>query len=524
MSGKLNTNVELLIARYQSQNHQSGLHLWDPRLKLALLVVVVAANVVIANFWLSALLLCAAITLLIISRVPSKLFLLFLLAPTLAIVVVIIGFSIGFGATPIASLGPVTFYREGIFQGLSAALRVGSDVAWMALIFLTSHFAGLLRALSWYRVPEILIESLAMMYRYAFLLFEEFKRMSAAIRIRGGYATTSKRIKSTAMVLAQILLRAYDRAAAISLAMQARGAYAVLESGAMLSATQKTSIHHSPILKLDHLKFSYAGTENYQINDVSLEINQGEIVFLCGPNGSGKSTLLKLIAGLLEPASGRITVDGKPINKTTRNLAFESIGMLFQDPNDQLFCTHVEEDIAFGPGNMGISENEVQQRVEEAMALTDIEYLRKRPIHHLSYGEMKRVALAGLVAMDSPILLLDEPASFLDPGAVKDMIKVIKHLNQEHHQTFIIVTHTMDLVAELATKMIILQDGKIVEKGEPRLLLTDLKLLNKTHLDAPLLTQAFYSADNSQTLADDVPLTADEARKIIKKLANINKP
>lgn len=523
MSGKLNANTEALISSYQSHRHVSGLHHWDARLKLFVLVMVIGFNVVIANFYLSAILLTSAILLLLVSRVPSKLFLLFLAAPLLAMSVVIGGFSIGFGETLLLRLGPVTVYREGLFQGFSAALRVGSDVAWMALIFLTSHFADLLRALRWYRVPDILVESLAMMYRYAFMILDQFKRMSAAIRIRGGYSTFTRKINSLALVLAQMLLNAYDRAAAISMAMQARGAYA------MTGATEATGNHagtgapdlpaNKPILSLKHLKFSYEGNEHYETNDLSLEVSQGEIVLLCGPNGSGKSTLLKLIAGLLNPDSGQIHVAGREVNRETRNTAFEDVGLLFQDPNDQLFCTHVEEDVAFGPRNMKLTEAQIQERVDEAFAVTRTTHLRKRPIHHLSYGEMKRVALAGLVAMQPPLILLDEPAGFLDPASVNDLIGIIRHLNKYHGQTFIIVTHSMEMAAELATRMIIMQDGQITQEGEPRTILTDLSLLDRVSLDAPLLTQAFYKIDTQEKILDEVPLTAEEARKLIEKLA-----
>ena len=164
-----------------------GLYAWDPRLKLALLVLAVGTNVFMAHLSLSVALFVLSFGLALWSQIPLKLFALFFLAPAWATLIVFLGFSAGFGTTPVWSLGPITLYREGMAQGVSAAARVASDMGWMAAVFLTTPFNRVLEALKWFRVPAILIDTIAMTYRYAFLLIEEFQHMRDAARSRGGF-------------------------------------------------------------------------------------------------------------------------------------------------------------------------------------------------------------------------------------------------------------------------------------------------------------------------------------------------
>ena len=502
-----------------------GLYAMDPRLKLALLVLAVAANVIIANLGLSAALFVASLGLAVWSRVPARLFALFFLAPAWATLIVFLGFSAGFGATPMFTAGPLTFYREGMLQGVAAAARVASDMGWMAAVFLTTPFDRVLLALKWYRVPAILLDTIAMTYRYAFLLMDEFHRMRDAARSRGGFRGYRNSQHSTALILAQVILRAYDRAGRIQSAMAARGANASPpvdgqsppSPGACPNRCDITPVRTDPaaaLLSCRNLSFGYGGAP--VVEDVTFQVNQGEVVVLCGPNGAGKSTLLNLFAGILTPTQGEILLSGTPLTRKNRADAFRRVGILSQDPNDQLFCTHVADDIAYGPKNLGLSEPEVARLVKTSMELLEVEHLARRPIHCLSYGEMKRVGLAGIIALRPPLILLDEPTASLDPASGQHLVRLINHLNRHHGYTFVIVTHDINLASVIATRIIVLNDGRLVADGPARQILTDEGLLTGARLEPPILTRLFQRLNGDVPSANGIPVTVDEAADLIK--------
>ncbi|MGD9324196.1 MAG: cobalt ECF transporter T component CbiQ, partial [Desulfobacterales bacterium] len=220
---KVSTSAASYIQDYQEINQYRGLHSWDPRIKLALLVIAIGLNVVVAKLWLSVGLFSVSLAMVILSRIPGRLFALFFLAPAWATLVVFVGFSAGFGVTPIFSLGPLTFYHEGVLQGVSAASRVACDMSWMAAVFLSTPFAKVLDALKWFKIPLVLINVIATAYRYAFLLFDEFFKMRDAARSKGGFRNYRIALRSTALILTQVILRAYDRANRIQESMTARG-------------------------------------------------------------------------------------------------------------------------------------------------------------------------------------------------------------------------------------------------------------------------------------------------------------
>jgi cobalt/nickel transport system permease protein len=523
MSGKgLSLRTDRMILDYQESGLTVGVHSWDARVKLGLLVVAVALNVVVAELWLSAAIFTIALVLIVWSRIPARLFALFFLAPAWATLLVFAGFSVGFGSTAIASVGPLTIYGEGIDLGLAAAARVASDMSWMALVFLTTSFTAILGALRWFRVPDILVDAVGMAYRYAFLLMDEFYRLAATARVKGGFRSYAGKLQSIGMILSQVVLRAYDRATGIQHAMTTRGASSDPSSqrDTGLPSAQSDLLRprqadgEGPVLRADHLVFSYLRSGKPEIDDISLDVESGEIVFLCGPNGCGKSTLLKLFAGILNPASGEVHLAGHRLDKTLRNNAFRYVGLLFQDPNDQVFCTDVREDIAFGPRNMGLADADVDRLVETAMELTEISHLADRPIHRLSYGEMKRIGLAGLIAMRAPLLLLDEPRAYLDPAASEHFTELVRRLRDDFGYTFVIVTHDMNFAAQAATRIVVLNEGRVVADGTPRAILTDADLLTRSRLEPPMLTRIFsgLSATNG-----DIPLTPDEAAALLSK-------
>jgi cobalt/nickel transport system ATP-binding protein len=187
------------------------------------------------------------------------------------------------------------------------------------------------------------------------------------------------------------------------------------------------------------------------------------------------------------------------------------VGILFQDPNDQLFCTHVHEDIAYGPTNLGSDVEEVQRLVGTAMHLMEVEHLANRPIHMLSHGEMRRVGLGGLIAMRPPLLLLDEPTASLDPASARHLVRLIHHLNDHHGYTFIIVTHDINVASLIAKRIIILNEGQIAADGSLRKILTDEKLLENSRLEPPILTKLFQRITRGQSIENEIPITIEEA-------------
>jgi cobalt/nickel transport system ATP-binding protein len=398
-------------------------------------------------------------------------------------------------------------------------------MSWMAAVFLTTPFAKVMDALKWFKIPLVLINVIATAYRYAFLLFDEFFKMRDAARSKGGFRNYRIALHSTAMILTQVILRAYDRANRIQESMTARGESGHSEIRSSFESessecpnncdiTPQVVDPNVPVLRCEGVSFDFAAGRT--LDNISLSVDRGELVVLCGPNGAGKTTLLKLFSGILSANEGKISLCGHLLDRKSRSDAFQYVGMMAQDPNDQLFCTHVGEDIAYGPTNLGLPKEEIDRLVTTAMSLMEVSHLANRPIHRLSYGEMKRVGLAGLIAMQPPLLLLDEPSASLDPATTRHLVKLIKHLNSHHGYTLIIVTHDINLASLLAKRVIILNDGHIAADGSPRKILTDDHLLKSARLEPPILTLLFKQFLKDSTNSDQIPVTTAEALEVLE--------
>jgi len=273
-----------------------------------------------------------------------------------------------------------------------------------------------------------------------------------------------------------------------------------------------------PVLRCEGVSFAFA--DGRTLENISLSVDRGELVVLCGPNGAGKTTLLKLFSGILSANEGKISLCGHLLDRKSRYDAFQYVGMMAQDPNDQLFCTHVREDIAYGPTNLGLPEAAIDRMVTTAMSLMEVSHLANRPIHRLSYGEMKRVGLAGLIAMQPPLLLLDEPSASLDPATARHLVKLIKHLNSHHGYTLVIVTHDINLASLLAKRIIIINDGEIAADGSAKQILTDDQLLKSARLEAPILTLLFKQFMENSRDEFQIPVTTEEALEVLKSYQN----
>jgi cobalt/nickel transport system ATP-binding protein len=210
--------------------------------------------------------------------------------------------------------------------------------------------------------------------------------------------------------------------------------------------------------------------------------------------------------------SGHVLLGGMELNAKSASQAFRSVGLLFQDSQDQLFCNDVSEDVAFGLKNLGLPPEEIAQRVTMALQLTEAAHLKNRPIHHLSGGEMKRVALAGLIAMRSPILILDEPNNGLDPASNEHLLELMEHLHKDHGYAFLTVTHKMDVVPRMADRVLVMENGHLLADASCREILTDIPLLERARLIPPAITKYFYERRLAKGGATGpLPLTVEEA-------------
>lgn len=238
---------------------------------------------------------------------------------------------------------------------------------------------------------------------------------------------------------------------------------------------------NSGIISVDRLCYSHPdGTRALQ--DLSFSIRRGEAVAIIGANGAGKSTLLLHLNGCLLPASGSVRIGDQTVCKATLPQVRRSVGMTFQNSDDQLFMPTVSEDVAFGPTNMGLSPQEVDKRVEAALSAVDALHLRSRPPYRLSGGEKRRVAIAAVMAMEPDIIVLDEPTTGLDSHGRRMLITILKNV----HHTRIIATHDLNLVYELCERVILLHEGTIVADGPVNSILGDAGLLERCRLEAPL--------------------------------------
>jgi cobalt/nickel transport system ATP-binding protein len=222
------------------------------------------------------------------------------------------------------------------------------------------------------------------------------------------------------------------------------------------------------------------------LHELSFQIAAGECVALIGANGAGKSTLLLNLAGQLMPTEGEVRVAGHRVLASQLTAVRQALGLVFQDPDDQLFMPTVEEDVAFGPRNQGLNDDEVEQRVTAALGTVGLEAVRHRPPFRLSGGEKKRAAIAGVLAMQPPILVLDEPTSGLDPWARRQLMQLLATLKQ----TRLIASHDVDLVLALCSRCLLMADGRVVADGPTGEILSDAALLARCRLEPPLALQA----------------------------------
>ena len=277
---------------------------------------------------------------------------------------------------------------------------------------------------------------------------------------------------------------------------------------------------------IEHLNYVYMTGGPYEtkaLSDVNLTIHDGEFIGLIGHTGSGKSTLVQHLNGLIMPTSGRVLVDGMDLadKGTDRRAVRQRVGLVFQYPENQLFEETVEKDIAFGPKNLGLDDAEIDRRVRDAMRRVALDYdrLHERSVFELSGGQMRRVAIAGVLAMEPQVLVLDEPCAGLDPRGREEILGLIKRLHAEAGTTIVMVSHSMDDVASLAERVIVMNHGELVMDGAPRDVFACGEELRGMGLDVP---QAVQLADKLRERGFDIPegiYRIEEIKAEIEKIA-----
>lgn len=246
------------------------------------------------------------------------------------------------------------------------------------------------------------------------------------------------------------------------------------------------------IIDVKNLIYKYEDNKKNAIDDLSLSIEEGEFVVIIGHNGSGKSTLAKHFNGIFLPSSGDILVKGMN-TKDEENIwnIRQNAGMVFQNPDNQIVATIVEDDVAFGPENLGIEKEEIRRRVDEALEIVRMSEFSKKPPHNLSGGQKQRVAIAGIIAMSPACIIFDEPTAMLDPRGRREVVDTIIRLNKKENKTVVHITHFMD-EATNADRVVVMQEGKIVMQGKPREIFSKVKELNDLGLDVPQMTELAY--------------------------------
>ncbi|MCK5318442.1 MAG: ATP-binding cassette domain-containing protein [Anaerolineales bacterium] len=272
------------------------------------------------------------------------------------------------------------------------------------------------------------------------------------------------------------------------------------------------------MIKTEALSFSYAdGTP--ALHEVNLEVRDGEFLAVMGANGCGKTTLLKHLIGLLKPSSGKVFLDGKESRFFKDEEIFKLVGMVFQDPNDQLFASNVEQDVAFGAINLGLKPDEVARRTTEALKMMGISLTSEKAIHTLSFGQKRRAAIAGVLAMAPGIILLDEPTSGLDPRGVGSIMRLLRKLNRERGITIVMATHDVELVPLFCDRVAIMGHGKIIGEEMPERIFANTAMIREAELRLPRVSHLIEILKKEDKMHfQKLPLTIGQARRELLKL------
>ena len=281
-----------------------------------------------------------------------------------------------------------------------------------------------------------------------------------------------------------------------------------------------------PIIRADHVTFAYPGYDDQPprpvLRGVSLEIQRGSMVAVLGHNGSGKSTLAKQFNAILLPQEGGVLVEGMNTKEEERIYDIrQTVGMVFQNPDNQIVATIVEEDVAFAPENLGVPPEEIRRRVDDALKAVHMYDYRRHAPHQLSGGQKQRVAIAGIIAMRPDCIVLDEPTAMLDPHGRRQVMKAVKALGEQFGITVVLITHYMDEAAQ-CDRVVVIDDGRILLDGEPKEVFSHVQVLKDVGLDVPQATQLVFELRKAgYNIPQDI-ISEDECVAAIEKLLEEN--
>lgn len=280
------------------------------------------------------------------------------------------------------------------------------------------------------------------------------------------------------------------------------------------------------IIKFDNVSFAYEledeGVVN-AVNDFSLEVPEGQFLAVLGHNGCGKSTVAKLINGILVPNKGKVTVEGMDTSDEEKTVDIrKTVGMVFQNPDNQIVATIVEDDVAFGPENLGVEPSEIRKAVDSALKAVGMYEFRKREPHRLSGGQKQRVAIAGVIAMNTKCIVMDEPTAMLDPQGRKEVMDTVMKLNKEFGITVILITHYMDEAVK-ADRVVVMDGGRIAIDGTPKEVFKNVEKMKGIGLDVPQATELAYRLRKKGFKLPDNILDENECAEAILKILEVKK-
>lgn len=279
-------------------------------------------------------------------------------------------------------------------------------------------------------------------------------------------------------------------------------------------------------IKFDNVSFAYELEDEgivRAVNDFSLEVPEGQFLAVLGHNGCGKSTVAKLINGILVPNKGKVTVKGMDTSDESKTVDIRrTVGMVFQNPDNQIVATIVEDDVAFGPENLGVEPSEIRKAVDNALKAVGMYEFRKREPHRLSGGQKQRVAIAGVIAMNTKCIVMDEPTAMLDPQGRKEVMDTVMKLNREFGITVILITHYMDEAVK-ADRVVVMDGGRIALDGTPEEVFRNVEKMKQLGLDVPQATELAYRLRKKGFKLPEDILDENECAEAILKVLEVRK-
>lgn len=274
------------------------------------------------------------------------------------------------------------------------------------------------------------------------------------------------------------------------------------------------------LISIENVTFYYTGSRTPALKDISLKVYRGDFLLVTGPSGCGKSTLCRLLNGLIPhffsgELNGKIQVLDYDVKSTPTHILARHVGMVFQNPENQLFLSSVEKEIVFGLENLGLSKKEIKKRLEEVISLFGLDNIRDKPPYELSGGQQQKVAIAAIVAMEPEIMVLDEPTAHLDPLSSKELLSLVFKLNKELGVTVILVEHRLDMTINWISRIIIMNEGKIILAGDPRSIFSS-RHLEELGVNAPKVIKVYNELKERGIILNHVPLTPEELANQVK--------